>query len=80
MSSELLIAVPAAFLASLLLTAVIRKVALARGVLDFPGSRSSHTLPTPRGGGVAIVLTVLAAIVILNSRGTMSRPNCAPSR
>ena len=72
MSSELLIAVSAAFLASLLLTAVIRKVALARGVLDVPGSRSSHTLPTPRGGGVAIVLTVLAAIVVLNSCGAMS--------
>jgi Fuc2NAc and GlcNAc transferase len=70
-SPEALIAVSAAFLVSLLLTAVIRKVALVRGVLDFPGSRSSHTLPTPRGGGFAIVLTVLVVVTILDARGAM---------
>jgi Fuc2NAc and GlcNAc transferase len=30
-------------------------------MMDVPNERSSHTSPTPRGGGVAIVLTSLAA-------------------
>jgi UDP-N-acetylmuramyl pentapeptide phosphotransferase/UDP-N-acetylglucosamine-1-phosphate transferase len=36
----------------------------ARGFLDIPNSRSSHTRATPRGGGIAIVaVTAWAAIV-----------------
>jgi Fuc2NAc and GlcNAc transferase len=36
----------------------------ARGVLDVPNARSSHTRATPRGGGIAIVaVTAWAAIV-----------------
>ena len=42
----------------------IRRVALKRHILDHPNERSSHSIPTPRGGGLAIValaiLTVLA--------------------
>ncbi len=34
-------------------------------MLDFPNARSSHTLPTPRGGGLAIVATFAAALVLL---------------
>ena len=46
------------------LTGVLRQYALKRNVLDIPNARSSHTRPTPRGGGVAFVLvfTVFAAI------------------
>ncbi|UPG87355.1 glycosyl transferase family 4 [Luteibacter aegosomatis] len=33
-----------------------------RGMLDAPGRRRSHTLPTPRGGGIGIVLGVLAGM------------------
>jgi Fuc2NAc and GlcNAc transferase len=71
--ADALIAVPAAFVISWLLTAGIRKVALARGVLDVPGARSSHSRPTPRGGGVAIVITVLTAVEILAARGVIER-------
>jgi len=42
-------------LLSFFLTYVVRKVALDRAILDMPNERSSHTVPTPRGGGVAIV-------------------------
>lgn len=41
-----------------------RKWALGRQVLDVPNARSSHTRPTPRGGGVGIVAVVLAAEAI----------------
>lgn len=31
----------------------------ARGVLDIPVARSSHTAPTPRGGGIAVIGTII---------------------
>lgn len=43
------------------LTWATRRYALYRGLLDAPGERRSHALPTPRGGGIAIVIAVLAA-------------------
>jgi UDP-N-acetylmuramyl pentapeptide phosphotransferase/UDP-N-acetylglucosamine-1-phosphate transferase len=35
----------------------------ASGVVDKPNARSSHSVPTVRGGGVAIILTILGAVV-----------------
>ncbi len=36
-----------------------RHYALRRNLLDLPGERRSHGVATPRGGGIAIVLTLL---------------------
>ena len=36
----------------------IRRYAERRQILDHPNERSSHSLPTPRGGGLAIVIIV----------------------
>ena len=36
-------------------TTIVRSIALRKNILDIPNLRSSHTQPTPRGGGVAIV-------------------------
>lgn len=55
----------AAVFLSLLLTGLLRRYALARSLLDHPNARSSHTVPTPRGGGVAIVLTFLVGLPLL---------------
>lgn len=52
----------ATFVLSWALTAAVRHYALRRSVLDIPNARSSHTVPTPRGGGVAIVLSFLVAL------------------
>lgn len=52
---------------SCLLTAMLRRYALSRQLIDVPNARSSHTIPTPRGGGVAIVLTFLLALPLLGS-------------
>ena len=52
-------------LVSLALTGLIRYYALSRKVLDMPNQRSSHTVPTPRGGGLAIVLAFVFSIVLL---------------
>jgi Fuc2NAc and GlcNAc transferase len=55
----------AAVALSALVTAWVRRVAIARGILDSPNARSSHVHPTPRGGGIAIVVTSLAAMAVL---------------
>lgn len=46
---------------SYLVVYLIRRYAEQRQILDHPNERSSHTVPTPRGGGLAIVLIVLGA-------------------
>ena len=45
------------FLLSALATGLIRYYALTKNILDVPNQRSSHHIPTPRGGGLAIVLS-----------------------
>ena len=65
----LLWCLPVSLIMSLLMTAALRRYALARSVIDVPNARSSHTVPTPRGGGVAIVLTFLLAVIALMLSG-----------
>ena len=52
-------------LAALLLSAGATRWSIGhahrRGLLDAPGARRSHALPTPRGGGIGIALAALAA-------------------
>src|SRR5690554_688613 len=55
----------AAFSVAWLLTAALRRYALANHVMDIPNERSSHTAPTPRGGGVAIVVSFLLLLPVL---------------
>jgi Fuc2NAc and GlcNAc transferase len=52
-------------LLSWLLTGALRRYALAQRLLDHPNERSSHTVPTPRGGGVAIVVAFCAGVLLL---------------
>ncbi|MDB1111399.1 MraY family glycosyltransferase [Pseudomonas extremaustralis] len=55
--------IPALIGLSFFLTAALRRYALSRKMLDIPNVRSSHSVPTPRGGGVAIVLSFSAALI-----------------
>jgi len=57
-----------ALLASIAFTGLLRRYALAASLLDIPNARSSHSLPTPRGGGVAIVVVFLLGSLILFQR------------
>ena len=43
----------------------VRHYALSKSLMDIPNERSSHTAPTPRGGGVAIVFGFLASLPVL---------------
>lgn len=54
---------------SALLTWVARKRALSQGIIDIPNSRSSHAVPTPRGGGIAIVISASLAFTALSLLG-----------
>jgi len=47
---------PLLFLSAFLLTALTRRMALARDVIDRPNERSSHQHPTPHGGGIGFVV------------------------
>ena len=43
---------------------LIRRWVEKRQILDNPNERSSHTVPTPRGGGLAIVVLVLLTALV----------------
>jgi len=47
------------------LTLLIQKSALKTNRLDIPNERSSHTSPTPRGAGLAVVVAFLLGLVAL---------------
>jgi len=46
-------------------TELVRRHALRNAILDIPNMRSSHAAPTPRGGGLAIVVAFMGAIAWL---------------
>jgi UDP-N-acetylmuramyl pentapeptide phosphotransferase/UDP-N-acetylglucosamine-1-phosphate transferase len=48
-----------------LFTAVAIRYARRRRLFDLPGQRRSHDAPTPRGGGIAIVVALLAGACVL---------------
>lgn len=50
---------------SWMLTALVRIWALKTNRLDAPNARSSHLLPTPRGGGLGFVLVLLITVPVL---------------
>ena len=45
------------FLSSVILTYMIKKIALQKSLLAIPNERSSHATPIPHGGGIAIAVT-----------------------
>ena len=47
---------------SLLLTELMRRYSVKKNLLDAPNSRSSHSVATPRGGGLSIVVCFLIVI------------------
>lgn len=59
----------AIFACSFALTWGLRIYALKNNVIDVPNQRSSHSVPTPRGGGVAIVISFLIGIVVFSALG-----------
>jgi len=55
-----------AFLVTLVLVPVLVRFAIGRNLLDVPNARSSHEIPTPRLGGLAVIGGAWAASPITN--------------
>jgi Fuc2NAc and GlcNAc transferase len=53
----------AIFVASFAITWMVRSIAIRKSIMDIPNDRSSHTVPTPRGGGLAVAVTWFTGIV-----------------
>lgn len=53
------------FLLAFVMTYLMRAYALKKNIIDNPNERSSHSVPTPRGGGVAVVCSYLVALAVL---------------
>ncbi|MEW7858189.1 glycosyltransferase family 4 protein [Pseudomonas chlororaphis] len=60
------------FICSWGMTLFLRRYALAVNLMDVPNKRSSHSIPTPRGGGVAIVASFLLILPVIASLGLLS--------
>lgn len=61
----MIIAMLIIFILSISITYLARKFALRNKILDLPNERSSHMLPTPRGGGIAIVISFSIVCIFL---------------
>ena len=61
---SLLLTLLGAFLVSYFGAIVFRSLAFAVGLVDVPNARSSHSTPTPRGGGVVIVAVTLSTATL----------------
>ena len=64
-----LVAGGVAFLVAGALVPLLVRFAVGRNLLDVPNLRSSHEVPTPRLGGVAIFVGTLAGAALLRSEG-----------
>ena len=64
-----LVAGGVAFLVAGALVPLLVRFAVGRNLLDVPNLRSSHEVPTPRLGGIAIFLGTLAGAALLRSEG-----------
>ncbi|KFL34046.1 MULTISPECIES: glycosyltransferase family 4 protein [unclassified Sulfurospirillum] len=53
------------FLMSLALTYLVRIIALKKSLLVIPNERSSHSSPTPHGGGIAIAISWFLGLMYL---------------
>jgi len=62
------------FLVSFILTCFLRRYALTRNIVDIPNIRSSHLIPTPRGGGLAFIIAFLIGIPFLAYLGFVVSP------
>lgn len=60
------------FLTSLTVAKWLQLYALKYSLIDHPNERSSHAVPTPRGGGLSIVIAFLAGLTVLAFWGHVS--------
>src|SRR4030067_3042436 len=64
--SIIFIAIILPFLLSLFCAAAISRIGHRLALIDNPNIRSSHSLPTPRGGGIGIWLHPILEVTFIN--------------
>lgn len=78
MNGVLGLSAAAAFVGAWIVAEAVRRNAGRLRLLDLPGPRSSHGLPTPRGGGVGVLAGILAGSAVLAFGGRPLGPGgCA---
>ena len=65
-----------AALLSVLLIVLLRPL-LVRYALARPNARSSHTIPTPQGGGIAVIVAVFVAVLLATAFSVAEPPATA---
>lgn len=68
MDKDLALSFLTAFVFSIVGVFAVYKLALRYKIMDLPNVRSSHDKPTPRGGGVGILVGIVAASIIYGMR------------
>ena len=71
--SVVIIGLVGSLIISVVVTGLLQKYALYFSLIDIPNERSLHSSPTPRGGGVSIILVVLLCIGILFLTGLLQK-------
>lgn len=66
----------AVFLATCFLTYLIHHYVVAKSLIDIPNARSSHSIPTPRGGGLSIVIVCLVPFLLFGILTGFDTPEC----
>lgn len=74
---DMLLSLLAGVLVSVPCCVIVPRLLAHGGFLDMPGERSSHVRPTPKGGGVGIVLTFTAVAVARDVPMHLWLPLCA---
>ena len=77
MNNGAVVAGGAAFLVAGTLVPLLVSFAVGRNLLDVPNLRSSHEVPTPRLGGVAIILGTWVGFALLRPGGVWPLLACA---
>ena len=61
-----------AFVVTWAAAGAVRRYAISRSMMDVPNERSSHAMPVPRGGGMAIAVVVLGGVAVSGMLGAIS--------
>lgn len=57
--------------ASFVITGIVKNIAIRKAIMDIPNNRSSHTVPTPRGGGLAVAITWFVGLICFFLQGKL---------
>lgn len=63
MLTKSIVVLAAAFVIAWAVTKMLIPLLQKRGILDIPNARSSHDVPTPRGGGAGIIAGLIAGLL-----------------